>query len=90
MWNGNIQPTNGDENGINPVRVNAVLIQSNNGILNISGADDGTCIEIYTTSGIIVGSAIASSSATAINTGLKNGEIAIVRIGNKSVKVMMR
>ena len=90
MWNGNIQPTNGDENGINPVRVNAVLIQSNNGILNISGADDGTCIEIYTTSGIIVGSAIASSSATAINTGLKNGEIAIVRIGNKSVTVMMR
>lgn len=82
--------TEGIENGINQVRANAVLIQSNNGILNISGADDGTCIEIYTTSGVIVGSAKASSSSTAINTSLKNGDIAIVRIGNKSVKIVMR
>lgn len=90
MWNGDVKPTNGDENGINQVRANAVIIQSNNGILNISGADDGTSIDIYTTSGVIVGSAKASSSSTVINTGLKNGEIAIVKIGNKSVKVVMR
>ena len=90
MWNGNVQPTNGDENRINQVKTNAVLIQSNNGTLIISGADDGTSIEIYATSGVIVGYAKASSSSTVISTGLKNGEIAIVKIGNKSVKVVMK
>lgn len=82
--------TEGIENGINQVRANAILIQSNNGTLIISGADDGTSINIYTTSGVIVGSAKASSSSTSINTGLRHGEIAIVKIGNKSVKVVMR
>ena len=82
--------TEGIEDGISQVRANAILIQSNNGTLNISGANKGTNIDIYTTSGVMVGSAKASSSPTAINTGLKNGEIAIVKIGDKSVKVVMK
>ena len=82
--------TEGIENGVEQVRANAILIQSNNGMLNISGADDGTSINIYTTSGVMVGSAKSSGSSTTIATGIKNGEIAIVRIGDKSVKVVMK
>lgn len=80
----------GIENGVAQVRANAILIQSNNGELNISGADNETNINIYTTSGIMVGSAKTSSSSTTIATGLRNGEIAIVKIGDKSVKVVMK
>lgn len=80
----------GIENGVAQVRANAVLIQSNNGMLKISGADDGTSINIYTTYGVVVGSAKSSGSSTTIATGLRNGEIAIVKIGDKSVKVVMK
>ena len=82
--------TEGIENGVAQVRANAILIQSNNGMLNISGADDGTSINIYTTSGVMVGSAKSSGLSTTIATGLKNGEIAIVKIGDKSVKIVMK
>ena len=81
--------TEGMTNDVAAVRGNAILIQSSNGTLNIQGAADGTSIGIYTTSGMMVGSAKSAGTSTSIATGLKNGEIAIVKIGDKSVKVVM-
>ncbi len=72
------------------MRANPILIQSNSGTLNIKGVSDGVNIGIYTTSGVMVGSAKSSGTSISIVTGLKNGEIALVKIGDKSVKVMMR
>ena len=72
------------------VRGNAILIQSSNGTLNIRGAADGTSIGIYTTSGVMIGSAKSTGTSTSIATDLRKGEIAIVKIGNKSVKVVMK
>ena len=82
--------TEGIENGIAQVRANAVLIQSHDGTINIAGVADGTDIAVYTSAGMVVGSAKVSCSSTSIPTGLRNGEIAIVKIGNKSVKVVMK
>lgn len=82
--------TEGMTNDVTAVRGNAILIQSSNGTLNIQGAADGASIGIYTTSGMMVGSAKSVGTSTSISTGLKNGEIAIVKIGDKSVKVMMK
>lgn len=77
-------------NGIAQVRANAVLIQSHDGTLNFSGVADGTDITVYTSAGMMVGSAKASCSSTSVPTGLRNGEIAIIKIGNQSVKVVMK
>lgn len=82
--------TEGIENSISQVRANAILFQSDDGTLNIQGAADGVRIGIYTTSGVMIGSAKSSGTSTSIATGLRNGEIAIVKIGDKSVKVVMR
>ena len=81
--------TEGIENSIAQVRANAVLIHSDNGTLNIHGAADGAYIGIYTTSGVLVGSAISTGALTTIATNLRIGEIAIVKIGDKSVKIKM-
>ena len=80
----------GIDNGISQVRANAILIQSFKGTLTISGAIDGTSISVYNTSGVMVGSAKAFSTQTSIVTGIRNSEIAIVKIGDKAVKVMMK
>lgn len=82
--------TEGIENGIGNVSANAVLIQSSNGTLNISGAREGNVINIYTTSGVMVGSAQAKGTSISIETGLRKGEIAIVKIDDKSMKVTMK
>lgn len=89
-WIDSDPKTEGIENGIAQVRANAILIQSHDGTINIAGVTDGTDIAVYTSAGMMVGSAKASCSSTSIPTGLRNGEIAIVKIGDKSVKVVMK
>jgi hypothetical protein len=39
---------------------------------------------------VIVGTAKVSGETTSITTGLRNGDIAIIKIGKKTVKVVVR
>ncbi len=68
----------------------AVLIQSEGGTLTIQGADDGTLVSIYTSAGIQVGSAVSKNGVAAVSTNLHPGSIAIVKIGSKSIKVVIK
>lgn len=76
-----------DENAIINIEATPVLIQGNGGTLNISGVTNGTEITVYTVSGTEVARTVATESTTTINIGLQSGTIAIVKIGNKSVKI---
>ena len=82
--------TEGVESGVVQVKANAVLIHSYDGILSLVGVADGTDIAVYSSGGMMVGSSKVSGASTSIATGLRNGEIAIVRIGDKTVKVLMK
>ena len=82
--------TEGITNGVANVRAMPVMIQSQGGILNITGAPEGSVINVYDLSGKMVDSAISSSETTSIPTNLKSGEIGIVKIGDKSIKVVMQ
>ena len=66
-----------------------VLIQSSNGTLRITGAEDGTPISVYTTSGQLLGTTTVHGNEATLGTNLHHG-IAVVRIGNRSVKVMVK
>ena len=72
------------------VSASAVLIQSNNGILNIMGVPNDTIINVFDLSGKTVGSAKATMGTTYINTTLCSGEVGIVNIGDKSVKILIK
>ena len=67
-----------------------MLIQTNGQVVSITGAAEGTEIAIYDVAGKLVGSAKASVGTTDISTTLRDKDIAIVKIGNKSVKVVMK
>ncbi len=82
--------TEGIENSIANVRANPVLIQSNGGVLNISGIDDGTDVVVYSVSGQMVGTSKANGNQATVFTNIRKGEVAIVKIGDKSVKVVMQ
>ena len=67
----------------------AVLIQSEGGTLTIQGADDGTPVSIYTSAGIQAGSAVSKNGVATISTSMQPSSIAIIKIGNRSVKYMV-
>ena len=67
-----------------------VLIQNNGGMLTVQGTQDGTPISVYTIAGTEAGSAVSQNSMACISTNLQQGDIAIVRIGNRSVKVVLK
>ncbi len=72
------------------IRAKAVMIQSNGNVLSVSGADEGTEINVYDTAGRRVGSSVATSDITNITTSLDSGSIGIIRIGEKAVKILIK
>ena len=82
--------TEGIENNVAQVRVNAVLIQSESGKITVNGAGDGTNVSVYGTNGVLSGTAISNNGNAVVNTHLQMGSVAIVKIGEKTVKVIIR
>ncbi|MDE7086175.1 MAG: leucine-rich repeat domain-containing protein [Prevotella sp.] len=82
--------TEGMETGMTQVAAKAVLIQSKGGTIHVQGAEDGTPISIYGINGSQAGSAISQYGTASINTSLQSGSIAIVKVGQKSVKVLVK
>ncbi len=84
---GNIVGLNDDVVGI---QANDLTIDCLGNILSISGVAAGTPIIIYDAYGKIVGSAITVSGDTNINTTLYPGDIVIIKIGERSIKTIMK
>ena len=82
--------TEGITNGIANIPANAVLIQSEGGSIKVQGVDEGTQVNVYGINGTQAGSAISQSGAATINTNLQPGSVAIVKIGQKSVKLVIK
>ena len=82
--------TEGINNGIAQVPAKAVLIQAADGAINVQGCDDGERIGVYSINGCQVGTSVSQNGTATINTTLQPGSVSIVKIGQKSVKVMMK
>ncbi|MBQ2950142.1 MAG: hypothetical protein IJE12_03720 [Prevotella sp.] len=68
----------------------AVLIKSNGGLLTVEGVDNGEAVAVYTTDGVKRGSSISRNGVAQINTNLMSGNIAILKIKDKSIKVIIK
>lgn len=82
--------TEGLINNVANVRANAVLVQSENGMIVVEGTDDGSVISVYKLDGTLAGSATTRNNRATINTNLPSDSIAIVKVGSKSIKVVLR
>jgi hypothetical protein len=65
-------------------------ISSQGGALTVQGIDDGTQVSVYSVNGTQVGTAVVQNGQATVSTTLQSGSIAIVKIGQKSVKVLLR
>lgn len=82
--------TEGISNGIVNVRATAILIQSNGGQLTIKGANDGDIIGVYSINGTKIGASVSKSGVAHIETNIQSGNVVIVKINNRSIKVVIK
>ena len=76
--------------GVTELKAYPVLIQSKDGQITIQGVADKAKVEVYTIGGVEAGNGIATNGTVTINTSMSSGEIAIVKIGEKSVKIVVK
>jgi hypothetical protein len=79
-----------ESNDIANIPAQAVLMQFEGGMLNVQGLDDGTPVSLYTVEGQLAGTVTSRNGVASLGTTLQPGTPAIVRIGSKSVKVVVR
>lgn len=79
-----------DEDAVTEVKAMPVLIQTQGSTIIVQGTEEGTPIAIYSVDGKQYGSAIAEKDSTTIFTTLQPRSVAIVKIGEKTVKVMIK
>ena len=82
--------TEGITNGVAQIAARPVLVKTDNGFITVEGVDDRTKVSVYTTDGKQVGSTISQNNVATIATSIQPGSIAIVKIGEKAIKVVMK
>ena len=84
--------TEGITNPIAKVEARPILIQSQNGVLTISseGNTEPTPVRVYNTAGQMTGLTSLTGEMTSVNTNMNSGDIAIVKIGEKSIKMVVK
>ena len=83
------EPVQGVATEIMEIPAVPVLVKSHGGIITVEGVGNNTMVSVYTTDGMLVGSATAVDRTATIATTLTPGTIAIMKIGEKTVKVVM-
>ena len=68
----------------------AEQIQTANGQITVTGLTDGTTVMVYDLSGKQVGTATSKGGQVNISTGMTAGAAAIVKVGERSVKTVMK
>ena len=77
-------------NGVSEVKAFSVLIQSRGGVITVQGIDDGQQVSVYSVNGVQEGTSVSHNSMATVPTNLQPGNIAIIKIGGKSVKVVVK
>ena len=82
--------TEDDPTDAKQLKAMPMLIQAAEGQISVEGAPEGTKVAVYDASGMEMGAAISRGGTTLIPTHLASGSIAIVKIGEKAVKVAVK
>ena len=78
------------ETEISNVKALPVMVQVNGGMLTLSGAYDGTLVEVYTIAGAKVGSDVTSANTATVNISHLTDDVIIVKVGSKAIKMTVK
>ena len=75
---------------VEEVEAQPVLIQSQGSTICVDGAPEGTTITLYSTDGKQLDTTVASKGKTSLDGSRLSGSIAIVKIGDRSIKAQIK
>ena len=78
-----------DNTDIINIPAKAVFVTSNNGTINISCSLEGENVAVYSSNAMFIGSTTIENGCATIQSGLSKGDIAIIKIAEKSIKVIL-
>ena len=78
------------EDAVTEVKAVPVLIQTQGGTITIQGTAEGTPIAVYDLDGRQYGTTVSEKSRATIATSLRLGSTAVVKIGEKAIKVAIK
>ena len=84
------EPQSGITTFIAKILNSSIVMKSKNGEITVEGLADGQRVSIHTYGGMLIGTATTIDGKATINTSLTPGSIVIVRVGNKTVKYVVR
>lgn len=84
------EPIQGVATGVMEIPATPVLLKSLNGEISVEGLANGTQVEVYTAEGMLVGTTTVVDRSASLQTSLAPGTVVIVRMGNKSVKMVVK
>lgn len=79
-----------DEDAVLEMKALPVLIQTQGSAITVRGAAEGAEVFVYSVNGIQQGTAISTGGGTTIDTSLQPGSVAVVKIGERTIKVLMK
>ena len=77
-----------DEDAVTEVQATPVLIQTQGNTITVQGAEAGTEIILYGVNGVKLDSVVVTTGTASLNASGLSGSVAIVKIGDKTVKVL--
>ena len=79
-----------EEDAVTEVKALPVLIQTEGSLITVRGLDAGTEVSAYSTNGMLLDSAVSAQGTAILRTSLTSGSTAIIKIGQKAVKVIVK
>ena len=79
-----------EETSILTIPSKPVLISARDGVLTLSGLAEGTAVAAYNTAGTPLATATATDGTATLATGLDAGNIAIVKMGDYSIRIAIK
>ena len=67
-----------------------MLISAKEGIITVKSEQEGQAVAVYSTDGKVLGSATIKGGQASISTNINSGCVAVVKVANKAVKILMQ
>ena len=89
-WIESTPEIDGLSDSIDQIQARAILVTTNNGIVNVTGADEGELVSVCGVNGEQQGSSVSRNGVAHVPTLLPAGTVAVVKIGQRVLKVVMK
>ena len=82
--------TEGITNSVAHLNAKALLIQTNDGFIKVDGMEDGQQMNVYLADGKQVAMATSTNGSASVATNIKKGTPVLVKLGARTVKLIMK